>query len=271
MDAMKKVSPAHPVAPWRGGKLALHSKIIARIDAIEHQTYAEPFVGMGGVFLRRTWVPKLEVANDLNNEITNLFRVLQLHYVPLIDFMKWQLTSRQEFERLSAQDPSRLTDLQRAARFIYLQRLNFGGKPGDVFGVARDRPPRFQLSKVEPLLEEAHTRLQNVTLESLPWQELLARYDGDGTLFYLDPPYWGGETDYGKDMFSRDDFAEMAELLGRLKGTFVLSINDVPEIRALFDGFHFEEVKLTYTVSQSAGKEAAELIISNREPVHRLL
>ncbi|PJE27093.1 DNA methyltransferase, partial [Pseudooceanicola antarcticus] len=69
---MSKVAPAAPVAPWLGGKKALHRTIIERIEAIPHTTYAEPFVGMGGVFLRRTWKPKCEVANDLNGEITNL-------------------------------------------------------------------------------------------------------------------------------------------------------------------------------------------------------
>ncbi|WP_232617725.1 DNA adenine methylase, partial [Pseudooceanicola antarcticus] len=72
MNTMSKVAPAAPVAPWLGGKKALHRTIIERIEAIPHTTYAEPFVGMGGVFLRRTWKPKCEVANDLNGEITNL-------------------------------------------------------------------------------------------------------------------------------------------------------------------------------------------------------
>jgi len=71
----EQVPPAAPIAPWLGGKKVLHRTIITRIEAIEHKTYVEPFVGMGGVFLRRKWRPKAEVANDLNGEITNLFRI----------------------------------------------------------------------------------------------------------------------------------------------------------------------------------------------------
>ncbi|MBO9453275.1 DNA adenine methylase [Tropicibacter sp. R16_0] len=127
---MKKVPAAAPVALWLGGKKALSAHIIEGIEAVEHRAYIEPFIGMGGVFLRRTWKPVLEVANDFNGEITNLFRILQQHYPQLMDVMRFQIASRREFERLRAVDPSTLTDLQRAARFLYLQRQAFGGMRG---------------------------------------------------------------------------------------------------------------------------------------------
>jgi DNA adenine methylase len=164
---MERVSPAAPVAPWLGGKKALSAMIIERIEAVGHATYVEPFVGMGGVFLRRKWRPKLEVANDFNGEITNLFRILQQHYPQLMDVMRFQIALRREFERLRKTDPSTLTDLQRAARFLYLQRQAFGGKLGGVFGVASDRAPRFSLSWLEPILEAAHERLEMWRLKTL--------------------------------------------------------------------------------------------------------
>ncbi|MBL3587443.1 DNA adenine methylase [Rhodovulum sulfidophilum] len=262
---MRKTVPATPVAPWKGGKKALHRRIIERIEAIPHRTYVEPFLGMGGVFLRRSWRPRLEVANDLNGEITNLFRVLQRHYPQLMEVMRFQITSRREFERLRACDPATLTDLERAARFLYLQRLAFGGQLGGIFAVQPGCGPRFSLARIGPLLDAAHTRLDGVVFENLPWQEVLARYDGPQALFYLDPPYWGGEDDYGKGLFDRDQFAELAERLGRIKGAFVLSINDRPEIRDLFGAFRIEEVRLTYSVSKSGATAARELIIANRE------
>ncbi|MBL3554717.1 DNA adenine methylase, partial [Rhodovulum sulfidophilum] len=191
----------------------MHRRIIERIEAIPHRTYVEPFLGMGGVFLRRSWRPRLEVANDLNGEITNLFRVLQRHYPQLMEVMRFQITSRREFERLRACDPATLTDLERAARFLYLQRLAFGGQLGGVFAVQPGCGPRFSLAKIGPLLDAAHTRLDGVVFENLPWQDVLARYDGPQALFYLDPPYWGSEDDYGKGLFDRDQFAELAERL----------------------------------------------------------
>jgi len=261
---MTKVSAAAPVAAWLGGKKALHQRIIEAIDAIPHQTYVEPFVGMGGVFLRRQWRPRLEVMNDLNGEITNLFRILQRHYPQFMEVMRFQISSRREFERLRMCDPSTLTDLERAARFLFLQRLAFGGQVGGVFGVAKDSAPRFSLTKLEPLLDAAHSRLDGVVFENLDWSEVLRRYDGPDTLFYLDPPYWGGEDDYGKGMFDRDQFALIAEALGEITGNFVLSINDRPEVRELFAAFHFREVSLKYTVAAGAAKTARELIITKR-------
>ena len=268
---MDRVRPASPVAPWLGGKKILHPLIIARIEAIPHKTYVEPFVGMGGVFLRRRFRPRLEVANDLNGEIVNLFRILQRHYPQLIDVMRFQITSRRDFERLRETDPVTLTDLERAARFLYLQRLAFGGQVGGVFGVAPGQAARFSLSRLEPILDAAHDRLEGVVFETLDWADLIPRYDTAETLFYLDPPYFGGEDDYGKGMFDRDQFARMADVLAAIKGAFVLSINATPETRAAFGAFHCEPVRLKYTVSSGPAKAAEELIVSNREPVARLL
>ena len=266
-----KVAPAAPVAGWLGGKRALHAKIIEKIETIAHKAYVEPFVGMGGVFLRRTWKPSIEVANDLNGEITNLFRILQRHFPQFLEVLRFQIASRREFERLRQCRPETLTDLERAARFLYLQRLAFGGQVNGVFGVSSTTPSKFNLTRIEPLLDAAHGRLAGVVLENLPWQDVLARYDGPQTLFYLDPPYWGGESDYGKGLFDRSQFTELAEVLRGLQGSFILSINDVPQIRDIFAGFQCEEVRLKYSISKAQSTDACELLISNREAKARLL
>jgi DNA adenine methylase len=129
----------------------------------------------------------------------------------------------------------------------------------------------FSLSRLEPLLDAAHARLDGVVLENLDWSELVRRYDSSGSLFYLDPPYWGGEDDYGKDLFQRPDYARMAAQLADIEGAFVLSINDRPETRALFASFEIEAVSLKYSVSRGDATDAAELLISNRKPDDLLL
>lgn len=263
---MKQVRASAPVAPWQGGKSKLAKTIIARIEGIPHKTYAEPFVGMGGVFLRRGWKPQCEVMNDFSGEIVNLFRILQRHYPQFMDCLKYQISSRSEFERLRKTDPNTLTDLERAGRFLYLQRQSFGGQVNGVFGVAAGRPARFDINSLGPILESAHERLSGVVFENLDWSDLVRRYDSPDTLFYLDPPYFGGENDYGKDMFDRAAFAKMSEQLALIEGAFILSINDTPEIRETFGDFVMDDVRLSYTISRnpSAGK-VQELIISNRE------
>lgn len=263
LSQLTDVAAVKPIAPYIGGKRQLSRILCEMIAQTPHTLYTEPFVGMGGVFFRRSIRPKAEVINDRNGEVVNLFRILQRHYPQFMDTLKFQITSRREFERLKTCDPATLTDLERAARFLYLQRLAFGGKvAGQNFGVSVGRPAHFNINQLAPALEDVHERLSGVVLENLDWQDFINRYDRAETLFYLDPPYWGSEDDYGKTLFSNDQFALMSERLAQLKGRFILSINDVPQIREIFSAFSFREIGLTYTVS-GKGTAAKELIISN--------
>ena len=267
------VSPVSPVAPWLGGKRNLAKRICALIDAdTTHQTYAEPFVGMGGIFLRRTSRPRAEVINDAGRDVANLFRILQRHYPQFLEVLRFQLTTRAEFNRLVDTNPDTLTDLERAARFLYLQRTAFGGKvSGRNFGVSPDRSGRFNLSTLEPMLEDLHSRLSGVVIECLDFAEFIRRYDTPATLFYLDPPYWGSEGCYGKALFSRARFEDLAGCLRGLKGRFILSLNDTAEVRDCFAGFQIEAVKTTYTIgAKGAQPERAEVLITNYPlPVQR--
>ena len=264
------IQPTRPAAPWLGGKRNLAKRLCALIDADAraggHSTYAEPFVGMAGVFLRRQQRPRAEVINDRARDVANLFRILQRHYPQFLDTLRFQLTTRAEFNRLVDTRPETLTDLERAARFLYLQRTAFGGKvSGRNFGVSRDRPARFNLTEVEPMLEDLHSRLSGVVIECLDYAEFITRYDGPGTLFYLDPPYWGHEADYGKELFAPAEFARMADQLRHMAGRFLLSLNDVPEVRSIFVGFEMQELATSYTVAKATGARGKrqELLISN--------
>ena len=88
------VTPIRPIAPWLGGKRNLAKRICALIDADhDHRSYAEPLVGMGGIFLRRTRRPAAEFINDRGRDVYNLFRVLQEHYVAFLDMLRFQITT----------------------------------------------------------------------------------------------------------------------------------------------------------------------------------
>jgi DNA adenine methylase len=257
----RTVDPVSPAAPYMGGKRNLARRVVRAIDAVKHDGYAEAFAGMGGIFFRRRNVPKVEIINDLSGDVSGFFRILQRHYVPFLEMLRYQITARREFERLGKVDPSTLTDLERAARFLYLQRTAYGGKvTGRSFGVDPADAGSFDMRRFGGMLEAVHERLAGVVIESLPYQDLIARYDRPGMLFYLDPPYYGCETDYGKDMFGRADFARLAEILGGLEGAFILSINDTPEVRRIFAAFDMEAVQTTYQVSGQQ-TPAAELIV----------
>lgn len=256
------VNAVRPPAPYVGGKRALSRRLVQLIGQVPHALYAEPFVGMGGVFFRRTNRPGCEVINDISEDVVTLFRILQRHYQSFLDELKWRLSSRAEFQRLTSANPATLTDLERAARFLYLQRAGFGGKVvGRAFGVDYKQGAGFNLTKLVPMLEDIHERLAGVIIERLPYTDFIRRYDRPSALLYLDPPYLGTEHYYGPGVFAQGDFETLEGLLRGCKASWIMSINDHPEIRRLFAGFTMDAVALNYGVGGSA-TPARELIIS---------
>lgn len=257
------MAAAEPPAAWLGGKRHLAKPICHILAATDHDAYVEPFIGMGGVFLRRRVRPSVEVINDISGDIVTLFRVLQRFPEALLRELRWRPAMRSEFARLNETRDSDLLDIERAARFLYLQTLAFGGKmAGRSFGVSTKGAHNFDLRRLEPRLRRLHDRLAGVVIENLDWLDVIARYDRPGTLFYLDPPYWGGEGDYGGGVFMRGDFQRMADKLRAIEGRFLLSINDRPEIRDLFAWADIEAVQTTYTIAGGdKASTAAELLI----------
>ena len=214
----EQFKPTDPIAPYLGGKRLLAKTIVPIIEKIPHNIYAEPFMGMGGVFFRRTKKPKCEAINDINSEIVNMFRMVERFPNYLADMLKFKICSRAEFKRMLATPPLLLTELERAVRYLYIQKNAFGGKVrGQAFGVSVERAGRFNVERLIPQIQELHRRLTGVYCECLPYQEFITRYDRPDTLFYLDPPYWNCENDYGKGIFGKADFDELAKLLKEIK------------------------------------------------------
>lgn len=177
-----------PIVPWMGGKRRMAKHILPEFP--EHECYVEPFCGGAAIFFMKE-PSKVEVINDFDGEVVNLYRVVAHHLEELVRHFKWSLVSRKMFEWANMQIPQTLTDIQRAARFFYLQQLCFGAKPtGRTFGTAATTPPKLNLLRIEEKLSEAHLRLARTTIEHLDWQACIRRYDREQTLFYLDPPYW---------------------------------------------------------------------------------
>lgn len=127
-----------------------------------------------------------------------------------------------------------------------------------------ERRATFNLNTLGPRLEELHERLAGAVIENLDFEVFLKRYDRPGMLFYLDPPYWSTEWYYGKDLFNPSDFERLVICLRELKGRWIVSINDHPRVRQLFDGCQIEEVRTTYAVrGRGHADEVGELIIAS--------
>lgn len=250
---------SQPVVPWIGGKRRLATHLLGVFPP--HTCYVEAFCGAAAVFFAKE-PTKVEVLNDINGDLVNLYRVLQHHLEEFVRQFRWAISSRQIFEWAKATPPATLTDIQRAARFFYLQKQAFGGKvEGQTFGTATTAPARLNLLRIEEDLSAAHLRLNGVFVEQLPWDACVEKYDRPHTLFFLDPPYWQ-TAGYGVD-FGREQYDRMAELMRTIKGKAVVTVNDHPDMRAAFAGLPFERVGITYTVSREAAsrRPTGELVI----------
>ena len=244
-----------------GGKNRLAARIISLLP--EHTTYVEPFAGGAQVFFHKE-PSKVEVLNDLDFEIVNFFRVCQHHYEELIRYLNYCLISRKWYGLLAASNPESLTDIQRAGRFFYLQKNSFGGlivKQHYHYGVVQR--PNYNLKRIPEIIRAAHKRLQGVQIESLPYEQILKRYDRPTTLFYMDPPYW--ERRLYRHNFTERDFIALERRLHEIKGRFMVSLDDHPEVQRLFGGWRLLPVDLAYTAQRRVGKRYRELLITNYE------
>lgn len=249
------------VVPWLGGKRRLIKHILPLFPA--HTCYCEPFAGGAALYFAKEQA-KVEVINDTNGELVNLYRVLKHHLEEFLRHFKWSLISRQDYLTHRQVDPATLTDIQRAERFYYLQKMAFGGRmTSPTFGVAATAPPRLNLDRIGEDLSMAHMRLSRTYIEHLDWVECIKRYDRPGTLFYLDPPYHG-TAGYGGD-FGLEQYDAMAELARTIQGRMIISVNDIPEMRKAFDGLVMDTVGIHYTVggANRSKKKSQELIIKN--------
>ena len=255
---------ARAIIPWIGGKSGLADKIIALIPP--HRCYVEVFAGAGSILFRKP-ESRVEILNDINLELVTLYRVIKHHLDEFIRYLRWQLTAREEFLRFKATDPATLTDVQRAVRFYFLLRTSFTPSPrSTTFRCDTNSRPKLNLLRMEEHLSEVHIRLAEVFIENLPYSTAIERFDKPETFFYLDPPYYGCEKDYGKGLFARSDFTRIAELLRSIKGQFMLSLNDRAETRALFRGFKIRTVTTHYRVASARHKPVRELLITNYRP-----
>ncbi|AOX29212.1 DNA adenine methylase [Pseudomonas aeruginosa] len=249
---------AQPIIPWIGGKRRLADRIFPLFP--RHSCYVEPFAGGAALFFLRPVPAEVEVLNDINGDLINLYRVVQNHLEEFVRQFKWALSSRQVFKWLQMTRPETLTDIQRAARFYYLQQSAFGGRvDGQTFGTATTTPPGLNLLRLEETLSAAHLRLSSTYIEHLGWQEVMKKYDREHTLFYCDPPYW--ETEGYGVQFEFEQYLEMAKMLKAIKGKAIISLNDHPAIRECFAGCHIEATDIKYTVGGGKGSDAKEVLI----------
>jgi len=249
---------------YLGGKSGLADTIIPKFP--KHTCYCEVFAGAAWIFFKK--MPSdVEVINDINSDLVTLYRVIKNHLDEFVRYFRWTLAARDEFDRLLKENPKTLTDIQRSARFYYLLKSSYGSRvKSPSFGYAPSAKPRINILRIEEDLSAVHLRLAQAYIENLGFAKLIQQYDRPETFFYLDPPYWGCEDDYGKGLFTQKDFENLKTILTAIKGRFMMSLNDVPEVRKIFSDFQIEEVQTVYSIGKLSQKNAKELLIMNYIP-----
>lgn len=243
-----------------GGKSRLSKIVLSLLP--EHKQYCEVFAGAAWILFRKEQ-SKYEAINDKDGDLVTFYRVLQNHLEEFLRQFKWCLSSREWFEDWNDQIKGRgLTDIQRAARYYYIQRNCFGGRvKGRTWGPAVEHAPRINLLRMEEELSHVHLRLTRVIIDNMDWSDFIKQYDRSETFFYMDPPYWN--LPFYRHNFEKGDFEKMADLLSGISGKFLMSLNDNPEVRKIFSAFDIQRVKTQYSVSCKKRLLGTELLIKN--------
>lgn len=244
---------------WIGGKKALRGKIVEQFpEEGTYGRYIEVFGGAGWVLFSSDIHAKMEVYNDIDGSLVNLFRCIKYHPDAVQSELQYILVSREQFYDAREQIGVRgMTDIQKAARFFILIKESFGADIRS-FGLSP-----CNMYKAKEYLSEISRRLNRVVIENLDFQKILKNYDKNDALFYLDPPYYGTER-YYSERFAPEDHIRLKEALGMVKGRFVLSYNDCEYIRELYKGYHIVAVERMYNLLQEKKKpKYKELIIKN--------
>ncbi len=233
----------------------LRNKIIEQFPQSADR-YIEVFGGAGWVLFAKEKHAPLEVYNDVNSNLVNLYRCVKYHPEALQKELDGILMSRELFFD-AIQDQRGLTDIQRAARFFISIKESFGSSL-DSFGVR----PKNMKAAVD-FLAIASGRLKNVVIENLDFEHLIRTYDRSGSLFYCDPPYYDAEK-YYPDRFMPEDHQRLCDTLGQIKGKFILSYNDCQEIRAIYAGYNLIDVDRQDNLAcKNSSRRYKELIIKN--------
>jgi len=247
---------------WVGGKKALRDEILARFPR-NYKRYIEVFGGAGWVLFHKPPGNDFEVFNDFNGNLVNLYRCVREQPEALRNELRYMLNSRLDFEYMKGMLHSQavLPDVRRAAPYYALIRYSYAAGTS-TFG----SQPHAMWNNF-PLIESAAGRLQKVVIENKDCVKLIRQYDRPESFFYCDPPYYNADQYYEAVSSDGFDHAGLADALLGIKGKFLLSYNDCPEIRALYDrpGIVVEGISRLSNIAQryENGKQYPELLISN--------
>lgn len=240
--------------PWIGGKSLLANKIISMFPK-DFDRYIEAFGGGGSVLFAKEKHAPLEVYNDANGQLVNLFRCIRFHREELQREISGYINAREIFEDIKEQINIRgMTDIQRAAMFYIQVKISYGAD-GRTYGCNKKNISPDYLIDIEKRLKSG----AGVVIEHKDFENLIKVYDRPKALFYCEPPYYNAEKYYNVE-FDLKDHERLKRCLTAIKGRFILSYNDCDHIRKLYKEFNIKAAERQNNLSSGKYKE---LIITN--------
>lgn len=240
-----------------GGKTLIAKTITSYFP--DHQTYVEPFIGGGSILYNKPPSP-IEIINDLDKDIYDIYN--DLCQVSNEDILKYDFISNRETFNNLLNSTSFSSIKDRLYRNLYLSNLSFGGGRERWVGDKRANIQREAGKYFKSHLDQYKDRLKDVKIYNVDFRELITKYDNESTFFYLDPPYSHCKKNWGyKNLLTTND---IYEAIKNIKGKFILSYDDSPEIRNIFKDFYIKEIKTKYSLSATINNRTViELLISN--------
>lgn len=239
-----------PLVAWAGGKRRLLKHLLPLIP--KHACYVEAFGG-GGAMLFGKEPSKVEVFNDINGELVNLMRQVKFHSPEMLRELSFVPNSRELFKLFLGQPG--LTEIQRAARFLLINRWSFGGQMNS-YGttkVSGGGGGNTRQSGIHENIEAVCVRLDRVNIENEDWRKLIHRYDAAETFFFFDPPYTEcSKTTY--EPWTAETMSEFRAALDALKGKWLLTVNDSPSIRKIFKGLRLQPIARANGIERRPGR-----------------
>lgn len=227
-----------PVLRWPGGKSRMLKRLLPLVPP--HTCYVEPFAGGLALLLAKERSP-VEVINDLNGDLIALYRCIQYHLPELLRELDHLVASREALKDFRTQPG--ITEIQRAARFFYRNRISFGGG-GSSFGISKTAGGGvgFRSDRNADLLGSARPRLSGVVVENNSYERCLALYDSPETFFFLDPPYLDASP-HAYAGWSAQDMRQFRSRVGALKGQWIVTVDDSELNRDLWSDCVVEAVQ----------------------------
>ena len=240
--------------PWIGGKSLLAKEIVSLFPE-NIGRYIEVFGGGGSVLFYKDKHTPLEIYNDIDSNLVNLFRCVKFHREELQKEISGYFNSREIFQEISRfLGMQGFTDIQRAAMFYVQIKTSFGADRR-TFGCNKKNLSADYLEQIEKRLKSG----AGVVIEHKNFDNLIKVYDRSDALFYCDPPYHKTEKYYDSE-FTGKEHEILCDCLKNIKGHFVLSYNDDEYIRKLYRNFCIIPVERQNNMSCGKFKE---LIIKN--------